>query len=70
MSSNVYEWCHDWYGNYSSLSQTNPTYPSLDFLCVFRGGSWDSIAGLCRVSNRLNYAPDGFDSDLGLRADK
>ncbi|NLA39788.1 MAG: SUMF1/EgtB/PvdO family nonheme iron enzyme, partial [Methanomicrobiales archaeon] len=28
MSGNVYEWCWDWKGNYSSFSQTNPTGPS------------------------------------------
>ncbi len=24
MSENAFEWCNDWYGNYSSSSQTNP----------------------------------------------
>ena len=58
MSGNVWEWCIDWYGHYSSGAQINPQGPNKGFCRVLRGGSWGNFARNCRVSLRFNYAPD------------
>ncbi|MBR3831523.1 MAG: formylglycine-generating enzyme family protein [Muribaculaceae bacterium] len=59
MSGNVYEWCSDRYGSYTSSSQTNPTGPSSGSYRVLRGGSWNGNAQYCRVSYRHFSSPDG-----------
>ncbi|MCQ2260164.1 MAG: SUMF1/EgtB/PvdO family nonheme iron enzyme [Bacteroidales bacterium] len=67
MSGNVYEWCQDWYGFYSSGSQTNPTGPSGGSDRVLRGGSWFDYAGGCRSSGRGDITPDYRGSNCGFR---
>ena len=67
MSGNVFEWCSDWYGSYSSSAQTNPTGPFSGSYRVLRGGSWSSDAGSCRVSNRNDSYPSSRINGGGFR---
>ena len=54
MSGNVMELCSDWYGSYSTGSQTNPIGPDSGSDRVRRGGSWFYNARTCRVSYRAS----------------
>ena len=67
MSGNVLEWCQDWFGNYSSSSQTNPTGPSSGSYRVIRGGSWNYDEWSSRVLSRSSSSPVQRYSYLGFR---
>ena len=67
MSGNVWEWCSDWRGSYSSSAQSNPTGPTSGSYRMSRGGSWYVPARRCRVSYRYDYYPTSRDNYNGFR---
>jgi formylglycine-generating enzyme required for sulfatase activity len=67
MHGNVYELCWDWYGNYSSGTQTNPAGASTGSYRVIRGGSWYNSARVVRASSRDNGTSSYRDNHLGFR---
>jgi formylglycine-generating enzyme len=66
MAGNVFEWCWDLYGPYSSAMQTDPRGPAIGSNRVARGGSWYDDA--CRSAHRAGSNPGGRGYDIGFRA--
>lgn len=68
MSGNVWEWCQDWFGNYSSRAQTNPKGASSGTDHLNRGGGWCHDSNLAAVFFRGTAGkPDRKVDNLGLR---
>ncbi len=67
-AGNVWGWCWDWYGSYSSSSQTDPRGPGSGSIRVNRGGSWYGNAYYCRVTVRNDDWPDNQGYYEGFRS--
>lgn len=67
MSGNVWEWCSDRKGDYSSSSVVDPTGAESGSYRVYRGGSWYASARYCRVAFRTGFSPSARNDVFGFR---
>jgi formylglycine-generating enzyme required for sulfatase activity len=67
MSGNVWEWCSDWNGDYSSQSKIDPKGPSTASDRVSRGGGWFNASWSLRLSNRFIHLPEISGDFRGFR---
>jgi len=67
MSGNVWEWCWNWYEDYSDKPQYNPLGVDDGTYRICRGGGWIDVSDSCRLSKRTLCAPNFCFSGLGIR---
>ncbi len=67
MMGNVVEWCLDWFGPYPNGPDDNPSGPRSGKGKVLRGGSWDYVQGVVRVSFRVRSQPVDRGDYVGFR---
>jgi formylglycine-generating enzyme required for sulfatase activity len=67
MLGNVWQWCQDWFGPYSSTAAVDPQGPSEGELRITRGGCWYSDAVHERAARRNRDLVEHSSRSIGFR---
>jgi formylglycine-generating enzyme required for sulfatase activity len=63
----VWEWCQDWYAEYTGAEVKDPAGPTSGSDRVVRGGSWGNGAPDARSAARGEKLPGFCDAYVGCR---
>ena len=64
---NVGEWCFDYYGDYGTAAQTNPTGAASGTRRVYRGGGWNDFGKNLRSAYRAAMQQTSGAYNVGIR---
>jgi formylglycine-generating enzyme required for sulfatase activity len=67
LHGNLWEWTHDWFGDYDTTASPDPLGPSGGLYRVDRGGGWDNDARVCRAASRITTDPTRHSALNGFR---
>lgn len=67
MHGNVGEWVWDYYGEYSTEDQIDPSGPENGTLRIYRGGGWNDFAKNLRSAYRATLEQNKGSFNLGIR---
>jgi formylglycine-generating enzyme required for sulfatase activity len=69
MHGNIFQWCNDWYGEYSAGEKINPKGPEKGTNKIIRGGGWHNPAWECRSAYRggVGLYPGTKGTGIGFR---
>jgi formylglycine-generating enzyme required for sulfatase activity len=67
LHGNLFEWTHDWFGDFGDSGQIDPLGTMTGSNRVGRGGGWGSVAAICRTAARNSGTPANRGSNGGFR---
>ncbi len=67
MHGNLFEWTHDWFGDYGEAALVDPVVQKMGSNRVNRGGSWSNAAAHCRTALRYTRGPTTRSINNGFR---
>ena len=67
MHGNVWEWCWDWFADYSITALDNPTGAASGDVRALRGGSWINYGQNLRSADRFGNNPSRGSENIGFR---